>query len=60
MTTKTDPVCKMDVDPQNADAKTQHEGRTYFFCSSECKEKFDKEPEQYVGGKKTAHKQSAR
>jgi Cu+-exporting ATPase len=53
MATKTDPVCKMDVDTKTADATSQHEGQTYYFCCSECKEKFDKEPEHYVGGKKT-------
>ena len=41
MATKTDPVCKMDVDTQNAETKTQHKGQTYYFCSSDCKEKFE-------------------
>jgi YHS domain-containing protein len=49
MGTKTDPVCKMEVDPQDARAKTQHKGETYYFCSPECKKEFDKKPKRYAG-----------
>jgi Cu+-exporting ATPase len=52
MATKTDPVCKMDVDTQRAEVKTQHKGQTYYFCGSQCKQKFDKAPERYAGQKK--------
>ncbi len=58
MATKTDPVCKMDVDTRSAAEKSQHKGETYYFCGSECKEKFDKEPEHYVGGSKTERRPS--
>jgi Cu+-exporting ATPase len=56
MATKTDPVCKMDVDAQTAEAKSQHKGQTYYFCCPKCKDKFDKNPDHYVSGKKTANK----
>jgi Cu+-exporting ATPase len=37
----------MMVDPQNAAAKVEHGGRTYYFCSSLCAERFEKEPEKF-------------
>ena len=35
-----DPVCGMMVDPQKAAGKVEHAGKTYFFCSPRCKERF--------------------
>ncbi|HZT69382.1 MAG TPA: YHS domain-containing protein [Terriglobia bacterium] len=43
-----DPVCGMQVDPQNAAGKSEHREKTYYFCSPVCKKKFDASPEQYV------------
>ena len=48
-TTVTDPVCGMEVDTQTAENTSNYEGQTYYFCSPECKESFDSEPEKYVG-----------
>ncbi|MGD8968938.1 MAG: YHS domain-containing protein [Anaerolineae bacterium] len=45
-----DPVCKMEVDPQTAPAKTDHEGETYYFCAPGCKAAFEKDPEKYLKG----------
>ena len=45
---ETDLVCGMEVDPAKAPAKSQHQGKTYYFCSTECKKKFDAKPEQYL------------
>ena len=42
-----DPVCGMDVNPAKA-LKTEYLGKTYYFCSKDCKAKFDKNPSQYV------------
>ncbi len=42
-----DPVCKMDVNENLATTKTEYNGRNYYFCSSECEEKFQMEPEKY-------------
>ena len=45
----TDPVCGMDVKQQSAAGESNFEGETYYFCSKDCKRKFDQDPEQYVG-----------
>ena len=44
----TDPVCGMAIDPKTATVKTVYAGKTYYFCSQEDKEKFDKDPETYL------------
>ncbi len=47
----TDPVCGMKVDPKAATAagfKSDYKGKAYYFCSRDCKTKFDKEPDKYV------------
>jgi len=43
-----DPVCEMEIDEKTAAATSTYRGQTYFFCSKECKEQFDQEPEQYA------------
>ena len=42
-----DPVCGMEVDP-NAAATSIYDGKTYYFCSAECKHDFDANPEQFT------------
>lgn len=49
-----DPVCGMMVDPQKAAGKVEHAGKTYFFCSPRCKERFEKEPEKFLAAPGTA------
>lgn len=44
----TDPVCGMVINPFEALAQTTYRGETYYFCSDECKQKFDKKPEKYI------------
>jgi YHS domain-containing protein len=44
----TDPVCKMTIDENKAVAKSDYNGKTYYFCAQVCKTKFDKEPEKYA------------
>jgi YHS domain-containing protein len=44
----TDPVCGMDVDDKKSSTKTEYDGRTYYFCSSECKREFQEDPESYT------------
>jgi len=44
-----DPVCGMDIETASAAGRTEHKGQTYYFCGFKCKEKFDLNPEQYVG-----------
>ena len=45
----TDPVCKMKIDEKKAAGKSEYKGQTYYFCATSCKQKFDKEPEKYIG-----------
>jgi|GEM_PF-530237 len=42
-----DPVCGMQVEESKAAAKSEYEGKTYYFCCIACKEKFDKSPKMY-------------
>jgi P-type Cu+ transporter len=43
-----DVVWGMQVDPSKAAGTSQHNGKTYYFCSQGCKAKFDVNPAQYV------------
>ena len=43
-----DPVCGMDVERDDAAGQSDFQGKTYYFCSNECKQKFDKNPQTYV------------
>ena len=43
-----DPVCGVMVDPQKAAAKVEYAGKSYFFCSPRCAERFEKEPEKFL------------
>ena len=47
-TTVNDPVCGMNIDLDSAAGKSDYQGQTYYFCSTGCKQAFDKEPEKYV------------
>jgi len=48
-TTFKDPVCDMDVTPEDAAGTSEYKGQTYYFCSLGCKKSFDKDPEKYIG-----------
>jgi YHS domain-containing protein len=37
----------MEVDEKDAAAVSQHNGKTYYFCSEACKEKFERDPPQF-------------
>jgi YHS domain-containing protein len=46
-----DPVCGMDVDPKDpaiAGRKVEYGGKSYYFCSDDCKKSFEKNPAAYV------------
>ncbi len=45
-----DPICGMTVDEKSAKFKSEHMGKTYYFCSQICKTTFDKNPMKYTGG----------
>jgi YHS domain-containing protein len=38
----------MKVDENNAQHQTQYGGLTYSFCSQECKDEFEQNPEEYA------------
>lgn len=44
----TDPVCGMTVKIASARYRSEHAGRSFYFCSAGCKRRFDQEPAQYV------------
>jgi YHS domain-containing protein len=46
--THRDPVCNMEVDEGSAAGRSQYQGEDYYFCSQDCKQKFDRSPEQYT------------
>ncbi len=43
-----DPVCGMEVDPKQAAARAEYQGKTYYFCSPGCKAAFEKDPAKYA------------
>ena len=52
MTNQTvhDPVCHMDIDIRNAAGTSEHDGLTYYFCSTGCKADFDADPDGALQG----------
>jgi len=44
----TDPVCGMNVKPEEAYSKIEHEGYVFYFCSKKCEERFDENPKKYI------------
>jgi YHS domain-containing protein len=42
-----DPVCGMELRPGQEEASVNYQGRTYHFCSAECRDLFLKTPSQY-------------
>jgi Cu+-exporting ATPase len=43
-----DPVCGMTIDPSTAKYRAEHNGQTYYFCSSGCRGKFVADPRKYL------------
>jgi Cu+-exporting ATPase len=43
-----DVVCGMRVDSATAPGRTSWGGRSYYFCSKECLERFDADPARYA------------
>ena len=43
-----DPVCGMQVNERQARLTAEHNGREYYFCSPDCKKKFEQDPERYA------------
>ena len=43
-----DPICGMTVEPATAAGRFDHDGETYYFCSTRCLDRFRAAPNQYV------------
>lgn len=43
-----DPVCGMEVEKGIAQGPVEHMGKTFYFCSQDCREKFESEPMKYM------------
>ena len=43
-----DLVCGMTVNEKTAKFKSDHGGKTYYFCNASCKKAFDVNPTKYV------------
>ena len=41
------PICGMNVEERSLKYISENGGRTFYFCSSHCKQEFDKSPEKY-------------
>ena len=49
-----DPVCGMNVDPATAKYRVDRDGKTFYFCSASCLEKFCALPDHYLEKAKAA------
>ena len=49
-----DPVCGMKVNPATAQNRFTYRGRDYFFCGKRCRERFEAEPEKFLGPREPA------
>ena len=43
-----DPVCGMKVDPDSAAGSAEYGGKTFYFCSTDCLQKFREAPERFI------------
>ena len=46
-----DRVCGMTVVPEKAAGKVEHSGKTYYFCSKGCADRFSCEPEKFLAAR---------
>jgi len=46
------PVCKMEVQENQAAATSDYKGKKYHFCALGCKKAFDRNPEKYLAEEK--------
>lgn len=44
----TDPVCGMQIEPDDAAGTAEYRGMTYYFCSQACLDAFEADPSAYV------------
>ncbi len=44
-----DPVCKKMIPNEQTKATSTYKNKTYSFCCEECQNKFNQDPEKYIG-----------
>ena len=54
-TTHKDPAGRTEIPSVGTVYKSEYQATTYYFCSSGCKESFEKAPEKYIGRTAAAH-----
>ena len=47
-----DPVCGMSVEPTTAAIKSDHQGRTFYFCAEACRRAFEADPGKFAKPRK--------
>ena len=52
--TVKDPVCKMELKRSDAEATSEYQGRTLYFCTEKCKETFEANPQAFVSKQRAA------
>lgn len=55
-----DPVCGMDVKPEEAAATSVYKGETIYFCAPICKKRFDSDPEAFISPSSPAGKEKSK
>jgi YHS domain-containing protein len=48
MRMQKDPVCGMEVDEKQSKFHSEYDGKNFYFCSEECKDTFDNQPQNYA------------
>ena len=48
MAKEKDLVCGMQIETSESVGQSDYQGRTYYFCSSACKEQFDANPARFT------------
>ena len=46
-----DPICGMQVEEREGAQSAEYAGETHYFCSSDCLERFDSQPDLFTGGR---------
>lgn len=44
----TDPVCGAEVNPVETEIQSEKDGDMYYFCSIDCRESFEEDPDRYL------------
>lgn len=56
----TDPICGMGVEQPSDVLSYEHQGRTYYFCSRSCLQKFKSDPDQYMSDQNESNRSTGR